>query len=64
MTIVIVYLMVFGHDIKEPKCFDAIDAWYKENNIKTDWEKRWQQHLECERSLGFFPWGKEPKFTK
>lgn len=62
--ILIFFLTIFGHDFKEPKCFAAIDKWYKENNIKIDYEKRWQQHLECEKNMGFFPWGKQATFSK
>ena len=52
------FLAPFVHEFKELKCFNAIDKWYQENNLKVDYEKRWQQLLECEKNLGFFPWGK------
>ncbi|MCL4366013.1 hypothetical protein M1437_02185 [Patescibacteria group bacterium] len=58
------FSITFGHDFKEPKCFETIDNWYKTNHIKVNYEKRWQQHLECEKNMGFFLWGKEPRFSK
>lgn len=66
-----IFLLVFifsvNHDYKEPKCFQAIDDWYKEKGIgfsQIDFNKRWAQHLECEENLGLFPLFRKPTFSE
>ncbi len=62
----IILLSIFSHDYEESKCFEAINKWYMERygSIADVEGKRWQQHLECEKNMGFFPWGKEARFSK